>query len=140
MPKLTRLKLTRDLINANRENIRFWSVLINANFQSQNKIFDLIKKVRALLLANKKIHDTEHFDRHQRENTIYGHCTFIMISMLIQLILSLSTNKGPVGLWFLPSHPEQPLLFQPHGTQILSENDLCLTLNTRNTHGECRMG
>ena len=79
MPKLTRLKLTRDLINANRENIRFWSVLINANFQSQNKIFDLIKKVRTLLLANKKIHDTEHFDRHQRENTIYGHCTFIVI-------------------------------------------------------------
>ena len=39
-----------------------------------------------------------------------------------------------MGLWFLPSHPEQPLLFQPHGTQILSENDLCLTLNTRNTH------
>ena len=25
-----------------------------------------------------------------------------------------------MGLWFLPSHPEQPLLFQPHGIQILS--------------------
>ena len=80
MPKLTRLKLTRDLINANRENIRFWSVLINANFQSQNKIFDLIKKVRTLLLGNKKIYDTQHFDRYKREITICydGHCTFIV--------------------------------------------------------------
>ena len=64
MPKLMRLELTQDLINANRENIRFWSVLINATFQSQNKIFDLIKKVRTLLLENKKLYDTEHFDRH----------------------------------------------------------------------------
>ena len=38
--ELTRLELTRDLFNVNRENLSFWSALINANFNSYNKKFD----------------------------------------------------------------------------------------------------
>ena len=46
---LTRLELARDLMNANRETIIFSGLLINANFESQNKSFDLLKKLTLLL-------------------------------------------------------------------------------------------
>ena len=37
------------------ENDRFWSILINANFESRSKIFDLFKKLQTLLLESIKI-------------------------------------------------------------------------------------
>ena len=52
---MTRLKWTCDLINVNMENDRFWSILINANFESRSKIFDLFKKLQTLLLESIKI-------------------------------------------------------------------------------------
>ena len=49
---LTQLRLTHHLINTNQEYIRFWSVLIKANFASQNKIFDLLPWWQSTFLIN----------------------------------------------------------------------------------------